>query len=223
LVWRENRRVVLAVGLFFLLSLGWGPWYQWPPFSSIRFPYRFHAGTLVGLAYLAGLGAQRWRHGAWLAPLLVVEGLLLSPIEAWIPGAPAEVPPIYEGLGGIVLDIPGPVAVPPGEINRSRVRARWFLYAQTRGGYQSPWIPDFNGVGVSQAEAAWLLPVRSLDPLSPLRPPTALEIPGTIDAIILHRGMLGDAEELTHSLLLADGWIRVLEDEERSLYQRNSP
>ncbi len=221
--WRGHRRVVLGAGLFFLLSLGWGPWYEWPPFSSIRFPYRFHAGTLVGLAFLAGHGAQKWGRGAWLAPLVVIEGLLLSPVEAWIPGAPAEIPSLYAGLDGIVLDIPGPVAVAPGLVNRSRVRARWFLYAQTGSGHQSPWIPDFNGVGVVQEEPAWLGPVRALDPLNEMGPPATLVIPRTIGTIILHRGMLGGTVELAHSLLLADGWTREEEDEERWLYLRDSP
>ncbi|HJN73317.1 MAG TPA: hypothetical protein QGF58_05215 [Myxococcota bacterium] len=162
---RERRLVAGLLAVFWVLSLGLGP--DLPGLSSLRFPYRLHAGVLVLLAGLAGLGAQRWSWGAWLAPLIVVEGLLLSPIEPLIPGAPAEMHPIYDELpdGDMLLDIPGPLAMPPGQINPSRPRARWFLYQQVFHGRASPWIPDFNGVGVAADDG--LDAVRALDPHGP--------------------------------------------------------
>ena len=167
LVVRERRLTACVLVLFWVLSLGVGPHFELPGLSSLRFPYRLHAGVLVVLAGLAGLGAQRWSWGAWLAPVLVLEGLLLSPVEPLIPGAPAGPHPIYEELpeGPVLLDIPGPLAMPPGEINPSRPRARWFLYQQVFHGRRSPWIPDFNGVGVAAEDG--LDAVRALDPHGP--------------------------------------------------------
>ncbi len=71
----QGKRVLAVMAVCGLLSLGAGPIYEWPPFSSVRFPYRFHAGTLACLGLLAGWGAQRLRWGAWLAPLIVLEDL----------------------------------------------------------------------------------------------------------------------------------------------------
>lgn len=164
LVIRQHRLAGAAILCFWLLSLGVGPHFELPGLSSLRFPYRLHAGVLVVLAALAGLASQRWSWGRWLAPAIVLEGLLLSPIEPVLPGAPSEMHPIYADLpaGEVLLDIPGPLAKPPGEINPSRPRARWFLYQQVFHERRSPWIPDFNGVGVGQEDG--LDAVRALDP-----------------------------------------------------------
>ena len=62
---------------------------------------------------------------------------MLSPVEPILPGAPAELPGVYASIPkeiDVVLDIPGPLAMPPGTINRSRPRARWFLYALGQSG-----------------------------------------------------------------------------------------
>jgi hypothetical protein len=223
---RRRPAVAATLAVIWLLSLGRGPIYELPPFSSLRFPYRLHAATLACLALLAGetadaLAARR-RAFALLGPLIAVEGLLLSPVEPLLPGAPAEVPAIYREIppgGGAVLDLPGPLAMPPGAINRSRPRARWFLYAQTAHGRPSPWRPDFNSVGVAAADDG-LDGARALDPLARRPAPEVLSLPATVDAVVVHRGELrGNADDAAR-LLDAAGWVRIAEDGERWLYTR---
>lgn len=218
---QADRRQWVSVALLacmVLLSTGWGPWFQLPPFSALRFPYRFHAGTLVALAYLAGRAASR--RGPWLAWVVLAEGLLLSPIEPLLPSSPSEVAPIYRNLppAKVLLDIPGPIAMPPGEINLSRPRARWFLYAQTVHGLASPWVPDFNGVGVAASDP--LDSVRALDPLSKAPLPEILTLPEDVDLVVLHRRELHGRAEDAARLLSAAGFETLADDGERSLWAR---
>lgn len=164
----------------FLLSTGWGPWYDLPVFASVRFPYRWHAGTLACLAPLVAATVERSGR-SWLALLPFVEAALLSPIPLVLPGAPTDVPAIYTQVRGpILLDVPGPVALPPGEINLSRPRARYLLYAQLQHGAASPWVSDFNGIAASPS-ASWLEAVAAYDrvwrgahPDAPVHPPIDL-------------------------------------------------
>src|SRR5690606_18985345 len=67
-----RRRPLLAAGvlLLFALSLGVGPWFALPVWEAIRFPYRLHAATLLGLGLLAGATVDRLRPGA--GPLLAL-------------------------------------------------------------------------------------------------------------------------------------------------------
>jgi len=219
---REHRRAaVLLLGLW-VLSTGWGPWYSFPPLSEMRFPYRSHAGTLAVLAFLAARGAQQqgpWIR--WLPWLIPLEGLLLSPVEPVIPGAPAELPEIYEAVEpGVLLEIPGPLAFPPGQENLSRPRARWWLYSQTVHGASSPWAPDFNSIGVTNQGEEWLLAVRALDPAAGEVPPEALNIPPHIHQVLVHRRGLGSRLEGAESLLLANGFQAVQENPDQRLYRR---
>ena len=149
------RWVALAL-LPAILSLGVGPWYDLPVLSALRFPYRWHLGTLAILSLAAGHLADRVRGGGWIAVLVVAENLLLAPVEPILPSASADLPALYRSVDAPVLDIPGPVSLPPGEVNLSRPRARWFLFGQTMHGQATPWIPDFNGVGADTAGAEWL-------------------------------------------------------------------
>lgn len=154
----------LALAACAVLSLGWGPLYALPVLDHLRFPYRWHAGTLFALAVLAGAGADRLGRRI-VAPLIVVEGLLLSPIEPVLPGSPADVPSIYDHVTGpVLLEIPGPVALPAGTVNPSRPRARYLLYYQLHHGAGSPWAPDFNGIAATPA-AAWLAAFAAWDPV----------------------------------------------------------
>ena len=149
------------------LSLGVGPLYELPVLSDIRFPYRWHAATLALLALCAGATADKGVWGWMLAPIIIAEGMLTSPIEPIIPGSDPSVPAIYAEVDEPLLELPGPVALPPGEVNLSRPRARYLLYYQTFHGQPSPWVPDFNSVGVSSA-AEHLDPYRSRDPVESL-------------------------------------------------------
>jgi len=151
----SKRRWLLLAVIPFVLSLGVGPWYELPILSALRFPYRWHLATLAILGLGAGQFADRHRWGWVIGPLIVLEGLLFAAVEPVLPGAPADVPALYRSVDGPVVDVPGPVALPPGEVNLSRPRARWFLYGQTLHGQATPWVPDFNAVGADTAHTDW--------------------------------------------------------------------
>ena len=132
-----RHRPWLAAGAMtcWILSLGRGPWYDLPGLAMVRFPYRFVAGSLFLAAPIVARVIDRIgntprfsRFGAWawlVAPALVLEAWLAAPVEPVIPGASPLVPAAYAHVRpGALLEIPGPVAMPPGVINRSRPRAR---------------------------------------------------------------------------------------------------
>lgn len=192
------------------LSLGLGPVYHLPVAELVRFPYRWHAGTLLLLAPAVGALADR-RGWWWLGPLATLEGLLLGPIEPVIPGSPAEIPEIYASVDRPLLELPGPVAAPPGQVNLSRPRARYLLYYQSRTGQPSPWVPDFNSVGVTTTDGldAW----RAWDPLVARQAPAALE-PGAVadlaadgvGYVMVHADQLGHARaDALRAALLGQG------------------
>ena len=215
-------RYVVAALAFWLLSLGIPALYDLPLFSSLRFPYRLHAGTLVFLAFLAGFAVQDRRRGLLLVPLVLLEGLLLSPIEPILPHAEDKQPDVYRDIGGeSLLDIPGPFARAPGLHNPSRPRARWFLYGQVEHGMSTPWVPDFNSVGATGIEAPGLLEIRKLDPHWPGPLPETIQVPSFIDHVVLHQKLLGNKASAAHQLLLEDGWKVKQEDNEmRRRYRR---
>ncbi len=200
---RERPWFLLGALICAVLSLGRGPWYDLPVLEAVRFPYRWHAGTLFCLAPLVGLAVDRIGK-PWLALLPVVEGLLLSRVEPVLPGAPADVPTIYDNVRGpMLLEVPGPVSMPPGEVNRSRPRARYLLYYQAFHGAASPWAPDFNGVAAT-LPAPWLASFASWDPLmkSTAVPP---DLEGAkaagVTQILVHRDELGgNADAFEHAL-----------------------
>jgi hypothetical protein len=164
-----NWRLVVVAMVPAILSLGVGPWYELPVFEKLRFPYRWHEATLAVLALAAGRLADCKKWGWWLGPFIVVEGLLLAPVEPVIPGADPEPPAacrlekvLFAGGGGALLEVPGPVALPPGVPNPSRGRARELLYGQTCHGLPSPWVPDFNAIGVRD-NPSWLQTLQRWD------------------------------------------------------------
>ncbi|MCB9758984.1 MAG: hypothetical protein H6739_04020 [Alphaproteobacteria bacterium] len=217
---RAHRVALAALAVCVVLSFGVGFWYGLPPLSALRFPYRFHAGTLAVLALLAGRGVAGWRFGGALSIVIVAEGLALSPVEPVLPGAPAAVDPIYAHArkDGLLLDIPGPVAMPPGQVNASRPRARWFLYGQTAHGRPSPWVPDFNSVGVVPSPT--LDSARALDPLEGLPAPEHLALPPEVRQVVVHRRELRDRAQLAHDLLLEAGFVLDAKEDGRWLYLR---
>ena len=200
---RERPWLLVGAALCALLSLGRGPWYELPVLEAVRFPYRWHAGTLFCLAPLVGLAVDRIGK-SWLAFVPVIEGLLLSRIEPVIPGAPSDVPAIYDAVRGpVLLEVPGPVSMPPGEINRSRPRARYLLYYQAFHGAASPWAPDFNGVAAT-LPAPWLESFASWDPLmkrTGVTPDLAGAREAGVTQILVHRDELGgNADALENAL-----------------------
>jgi hypothetical protein len=210
-----------------VLSVGDGPWDALPGFAQLRFPYRWHAATLALLALSAGAWADRRRWRGLLAPIIVVEGLLLSPIEPVIPGAdpgppaPCALLAAHAAGGGAAVEdgallvIPGPVALPPGRPNPSRGRSREVLFAQTCHGRPTPAVPDFNSVGVRRTAPA-LSPLLAYDRVAggrggPLAPGAVAGLQALgVRAVVLMRDDPGltDEEDLRQGLL-AQGARRV--------------
>ncbi len=218
----SRSRYLLAALAPMVLSLGIGPLYELPLLEAMRFPYRWHAATLALLAAAAATtaDARGWR---WLAPLIVVEGLLLSPIEPVLPSAPAAIPAIYAAVDAPILEVPGPVSRPPGEINRSRPRSRYVLYYQTAHRQQSPWRPDLNGLGQTE-QAEWLYPLRTWDPVEALGEPavlTAETLAGLREAgvrlVMIHRRELNGRGPALVAALVSAGAEVVEEDDARWL------
>jgi hypothetical protein len=202
-----------------VLSLGVGPWYELPVLASVRFPYRWHAGTLFCLAPLVGLAVDRLGR-RWIAVLPLVEGMVLSPVELVVPSAPAGVPAIYDEVTGpSLLEVPGPLAMPPGEVNRSRPRARYLLYFQLHHGASSPWAPDFNGLGATPTPP-WLATFQSWDPLLaaiPEPPDVAGARAAGVTQLMLQLPELkGNAQPLLQALEAAGAAVRA-KDETRVL------
>lgn len=211
-----------------LLSLGVGPIYDLPVAELVRFPYRWHAATLILLAPAVALTAEEWKWGGWLPILLVVEGLCLSPVEPILPSTDAAIPAYTSHIDGPVIDIPGPVAMAPGLINRSRGRARYLMYYQTAHGQPSPWIPDFNSVGVQASEhQATLQALTSMDPLlrnnssdpSEVFDPQMLHDLDT-KWVVLHKQALGSTRhQQIVEILKESSWIEAFNDSKQQIFQ----
>lgn len=216
LVLAGRQRLALLALVPWVLSLGLGPWYDLPGLELLRFPYRLHAASLAILALAAARATDRFG-AAWLAPLIVVEGLLLSPIEPLLPGAPTTVPAIYAEVDGPLLELPGPVSLPPGLVNPSRPRARYLLYFQAAHGQPSPWVPGFNAVGVTQSDR-WLSPLAAWDPLVSDDPPDTvpaeliegLAAAGLTQVMVQHEALgRARAAELVSALVAAGAEVQA--------------
>ena len=214
----SRTRWILAAGIPAFLSLGIGPIYDLPVAEMIRFPYRWHAATLVLLAPAVAITADRSRFGTLLALLIAFEGILLSPIEPVIPGARSDYPAYTRIIQYPVLEVPGPVAMPPGQENRSRARARYILYHQTAHGQTTPWVPDFNSVGVAKTEThPSIQSIRQLDPLVTRKPPkSTINLNGIPvgQVVIQHKRISTDRIEPLIRALKHQGWTREFEDSE---------
>ena len=133
------------------------------------------------------------------------------------------VPEVYTAAGvGAVLDIPGPVALPAGQENPSRERARHFLFAQTLHTHPTAWRPDFNGVGTEQVEGSWLEEISKLDPLVSDSPPEVVFIPDFVETVVVHKRGLGSRFRQTLSLVEAQEFRATAQDEERVLLRRSA-
>jgi hypothetical protein len=143
-------------------------------------------------------------------------------VEPLLPGSPADVPAIYAAVHGpILLEVPGPVAMPPGEINRSRPRARYLLYYAAQHGAASPWAPDFNGVAAT-LPAPWLASFASWDPLmktTPVPPDLAGAAAAGVTELMVERAELGgNADAFEHALREA-GALQEAIDDDRVLFR----
>jgi hypothetical protein len=220
----SRTRWVLAAAIPAFLSLGIGPIYDLPIAEMVRFPYRWHAATLVLLAPAVGIAASRFRWGGWLGALIVIEGLVASPVEPWLPGADANIPAYVAHIDGPVLELPGPLAMAPGRINRSRHRAQYLMFYQTAHRQPSPWVPDFNSVGVRDTEHADVIATfTALDKLSGLPLPENLPLKGLaamgVEYVVLHHRELGHSRRtLVESEMKAAGWTSLFDDSGASVW-----
>ena len=120
-----------------------------------------------------------------------------------------------------LLEVPGPVAMPPGEINRSRPRARYLLYAQLHHGAASPWAPDFNGVSAVPV-APWLTTFSSWDPLeraSPVPPDVPAARAAGVTQVMVHRSELRANADPFEAALQEAGATKEAEDGALVLYR----
>ncbi len=218
-----RSRPGLALGALgcFVLSTGRGPWWDLPVLELVRFPYRWHAGTLLCLAPL--VASAPWRG---LAFIPWVEGLLASPVDIVPPGAPVDVPAIYDRVSGpVLLEFPGPYAALPGQPNASRPRARYYLWAQLTHGAASPWSLDFNGIATTTS-GTWREQLLAFD--TDYRRISGLEA-GTVDwdaaradgvtQVMVHAEELGDSDEAAlESSLVAAGATLLAAEGQLSLW-----
>lgn len=220
-LWRARKEPwwLLGAVVAFLLALGAGPIYALPVWKAVRFPYRLHAAVLLAVGRLAGGALDRLplRVGIALAFAIVVEAMLLSPIEPVLPSAPAAVSAIRcANPGAVVLDVPGPVAMPPGKVNPSRPRARYLLYELGVCGTRTPWAFDFNGVGARGGEAPAITAVRTWDRVAK-SPRAAIDVPGLraagVDLVAVHPDDLGADAAVDLARALTSGGARAIGDD----------
>lgn len=218
---RRPVAVAAALGLL-VLSVGAGPWYELPGLASLRFPYRLHAGTLAAVALLAGTTADGLRRGAWLAPLIALEGLLLAPVEPVLPGTDPTVSPVVLQLAdrpGALMDLPGPRRFPPGEADPTRRRTRYLLYHQAFHGRASVWVPAFNAVGVPETSlpGAW----ADFDRLAPTPAPALPPVPPAVSTVVLHQRELGlELVRRADAHLREEGWTLAADADGLRVYER---
>ncbi len=148
-LWKRTNSVGWGIlGLGLILSMGF-PWMQnVPVLGSMRFPYRMHLLTLVGICIILSqlfseqkyTGSHQW----WI--LIPLEFMLLSPVDWQIPSSPSKSPDYTAMIDDVVLELPGPLVREPGEIDPSRPRGKYLQYHQTFYGQPSPWTLGFNGL-----------------------------------------------------------------------------
>jgi hypothetical protein len=102
------------------------------------------------------------------------------------------------------------------------------MFHQTRHGQPSPWVPDFNSVGVDTTPTQELLSkFTALDPLAKMPIPTALPFQELAELgvtnVELHPSQLGARRTQAAIELLAEaGWESVYEDSNAHIYRAPS-
>ena len=162
-IWKNHtvKTGLQLVVVGFVLSIGMSWMQYFPVLSSIRFPYRLHLLTLIGLCIWIGANVSEGRSNRMILWLILLEQMTLSPIDWIIPSASSEYPDYTSKIDGPVLEIPGPLVRAPGTINPSKPRLRYLLYNQTKHAQPSGWKLGFNGL---QTESNCFLETRLIDP-----------------------------------------------------------
>ena len=180
------------------LALSFGVGLEWPILSFVRFPYRWHLATLclLGFAIADVLEKKEWH---WFSSIILLEWMLLSGVDLFIPTSNAKIESIYTYIDRPILDIPGPLYIPPGKPNPTRKRAEYLLYAQLYHHQPSLWEYDFNGVHKMQEEkwTQWM----SWDPLYKQDPKRItkedrLDLQSKHAGVLIHRNILGSLKSI---------------------------
>lgn len=219
--------VVACLGFYLWHDEGWvrtpqGGLYELPlaAFARVTRLSLVHHLRLVGmglvvLAGLADVGAGRF--GAWLAPLIALEHLLLAP-NCWpLPASPAALPAVHEALpadGRAVVDLPAD----SGAGNRTNR----YLYWQALHGRPVPWNNKVGSMGVAsdnQALRRWVVLGR-MEPV-PSSDPNAPRADADLPAELAELGAQGFGWVVLHPDLLARGDQR--EAHERALTELLGP
>ncbi len=144
-LWQRTTSIGWGIlGLGLMLSMGFPFLQDLPIIGSMRFPYRMHLLTLVGVCIVLTNKKHSWSH-YWLI-LIPLEFLFLSPIDWKLPSAPSKAPSYVDVIDGVVLELPGPLQRAPGDIDPSRPRSKYLQYYQTFHQQPSPWTLGFNGL-----------------------------------------------------------------------------
>ena len=155
---RTSLWILVPLGL----SQGWPFLYELPILELLRFPYRWHLATLVLIGLILGQ-SNVVQKIPWLPYALLLENLALSPIPLLLPTSPSQFPAYTTLIDGPVLELPGPLSRPPGQINLSRPRNKYILYHQIQHRQPSAWTLDFNGL---QSQSSCFAETRVVDPHS---------------------------------------------------------
>lgn len=141
---KQHRLSIFMVSMGFTLSLGLPLLQEFPIVGSMRFPYRLHLLTLIGLCM--GYSIVHVKQYKLFVLGILIESTMLSAIDLNIPKSPSTVPEYVHQIDGTVLELPGPLRRLPGDINPSKPRMRYIQYYQTIHERPSGWGLDFNGM-----------------------------------------------------------------------------
>tara|TARA_B100000530_G_scaffold286022_1_gene200800 strand:- start:696 stop:1001 length:306 start_codon:yes stop_codon:yes gene_type:complete len=100
------------------------------------------------------------------------------------------------------------------------------MFHQTAHGQPSPWVPDFNSVGIAPSATAELLrDLDGLEPLSGKAPPDGVdwapfEALGVTHITVHHLRLGGERAEIAVASLAAQGWTPIYSATDVSVYAR---
>lgn len=203
------------------LALSFGLGSDWPILSFVRFPYRWHLATLclLGFAIADVLEKKSWH---WFSTAILLEWMFLSGVDLFLPTSNAHVATIYTHIDRPILDIPGPMAIPPGQANPTRKRAEYLLYAQLYHHQPSLWAHDFNGLNTVQNKwEHW----KTWDPLYK-KEPHIITVEDHVDLIeqdagvVIHRDILGQHKSELLKKNLEDIGFSLIQETESHFFFR---
>ena len=152
--------------------------------------------------------AYSLRNHVWLkrysvaSLLLLLDYLLLSPIDCIVPKADSSYPEYTKYIDGSVLELPGPLSRMAGEINPSRPRLKYILYYQTKHEQPSAWTIDFNGLS---EQSDCFSETRRIDPKARFKEQNEIGDPkcwDNVQWVVIHnskKDLTTDLKEMNYS------------------------